>query len=54
MKAQLQITISDDDSVDVEIKNPAGVNIWMVAGILEKVKVELMLAMPQPEFKEQK
>lgn len=44
MKFHIGITMEDDGGVKVESANPAAVSPWTIIGLLEKIKMEIILA----------
>lgn len=52
MKAKLEITVKENDQIDVELNNPGGVDLYTIVGILEKVKGEFIIGSPGPSYQE--
>lgn len=49
LKFQLQVEIEDDDRVKVACANPGEVSPWLIVGVLEKIKLQLLLAAEESE-----
>jgi len=50
-KYKLELVVREDDSVRVKVANPGNLSAWSIIGLLEKIKVELILNTEEPETK---